>query len=60
MKNIKNFLKELKRVRWPSIKKSNKTFINVLIFVLISSIALFIVSLGMTFLWNAWGVGING
>ena len=60
MNVIKKFIKELKRVRWPSSKEGNKTFLTILIFVLIASIILFSFAIGLTTLWNGWGVGING
>ncbi len=60
MKSIKKFIKELKRVRWPSANEGNKTFIKTLIFVLIASLVLFGLSLALSMLWNNWGVGLNG
>lgn len=60
MNYIKKFLKELKRVRWPSSKDGNKNFRNALIFIGITSMILFGLSLGFTIMWNNWGVGLNG
>ncbi|MCK5807011.1 MAG: preprotein translocase subunit SecE [Mycoplasmataceae bacterium] len=60
MNSIKKFIKELKRVRWPSAKDGNKTFFTILIFVSIASVILFSLAIGLTSLWNSWGVGING
>lgn len=60
MNTLKKFFKELKRVRWPSAKDGNKTFINALIFIGISALVLFGLAVGLTVLWNDWGVGLNG
>lgn len=60
MDNIKKFIKELKRVRWPSAKEGNKTFISAIIFVAIAALVLFGLAVGFAALWNNWGVGING
>lgn len=57
---IKKFFKEIKRVRWPSAKESNKTFITSIAFIAVSSIVLFGIAIGFTTLWNIWGVGLNG
>ena len=60
MNSLKKFLKELKRVRWPSSKEGNKIFATILIFVSIASLILFGLAIGLTTLWNEWGVGLNG
>lgn len=60
MQKIKRFFKELKRVRWPSAKEGNTTFRNALIFIGIAAIILFGLAVGLTVLWNDWGVGLNG
>ncbi len=59
MKKLKMFVKELKRVRWISIKESNKTFFIVLVFVAITSLILFFIAIGFTSTWSNLGVGIN-
>ncbi len=57
---IKKFFKEIKRVRWPSAKENNKTFIIVMAFVSVAALILFGIAIGFTTLWNIWGVGLNG
>ncbi|NQZ65774.1 MAG: preprotein translocase subunit SecE [Mycoplasmatales bacterium] len=60
MKSIKKFFKELKRVRWPSANEGNKTFARTLVFIIIASLILFGLALGLSIMWNNWGVGLNG
>ena len=60
MNTIKKFFKELKRVRWPSAETGTKTFLVVLVFITIISLILFGLAIGLTILWNDWGVGLNG
>lgn len=60
MKDIKKFIKELKRVRWPSAAEGNKTFITAIIFVAISSLVLFAIAIILGLLWSGLGVGLNG
>ena len=59
MKIIRRFVKELKRVRWPSIKDANKIFIKVIIFITIISLALLLFSYAFTEMWNSMGAGLS-
>ncbi len=56
--NIKGFFKELKRIRWPEGKEAWKVFVISLIFVIISSLILFVITFTFTNIWNSLGVGI--
>jgi preprotein translocase SecE subunit len=58
--SVKRFFKELKRVRWIKSKVLAKNFITVIIFVIISSLILFSVTLLFTSIWTQLGVGIDG
>ena len=60
MNAIKRFFKEIKRVRWPKGKDATKTFWNTILFIVITSLVLFGLSVGLMAMWNEWGVGING
>ncbi len=60
MKAIKQFFKEIKRVRWPKAKETNKTFVTSLIFIIATSLILFSLAVALTALWSAGGVGLNG
>lgn len=60
MNTIKKFFKELKRVRWPSGKEGASTFAKSVIFIAVTSLILFGLSMGFTMLWNDLGVGIDG
>ena len=57
---IKKFIKEIKRVRFPSAQEANKTFLTSMIFIIIASLVLFGIAIGFTALWNRLGVGLNG
>ena len=61
MKNrIKKFIKEIKRVKFPSGAETNKTFLTSMTFIVIASIVLFGIAIAFTALWNQLGVGLNG
>ncbi len=57
--NTKGFFKELKRVRWLKSEESGKMFRNTLIFVIIASLVLFLITYGFTNLWTVMGVGVK-
>ncbi|MCP4336706.1 MAG: preprotein translocase subunit SecE [Mycoplasma sp.] len=56
---LKGFLKELKRVRWPSAEEAWKVFVISIIFVIISSTILLLITYSFTNLWTSMGVGIG-
>lgn len=58
MKNVKRFLKELKRVRWPSAEETSKAFWKSIIFIIICALVLFGFTLAFSSLWQSMGVGI--
>ena len=60
MRSIKKFIKELKRVRWPSAKEGNKTFRTSVIFITIASLVLFALAIVLSLVWSGLGVGLNG
>ena len=60
MKKLKMFIKELKRIRWISFKETNKVFLVVTIFIIITSLILFFIAIGFTSMWSDLGVGLNG
>lgn len=60
MNKLKHFFKELKRVRWPKPKDAANTYWKTIAFIAIAALILFGLAVGLTALWNHWGVGING
>lgn len=57
---IKKFVKEIKRVKFPSGSETNKTFLTSMTFIIVASLVLFGIAIGFTALWNQLGVGLNG
>lgn len=54
---FRNFILELKRVRWPKEKDSKNAIIKTLFFVIVCIIIFFTISFLATLLWNNLGVG---
>lgn len=57
---LRNFFLELKRVRWVKNQKLNKTFLEVLAFVITSTIFVGIVVAILHFIWMSIGIGSGG
>lgn len=57
---LKKFLKEIKRVKFPTGEEANKTFWTSIVFIGIASLVLFGIAIGFTAMWNELGVGLNG
>lgn len=58
MKKIKRFVKELKRVRWPSAEVAGKSFLKSTIFIAVSALVIFGITIGFAMLWSTMGVGL--
>lgn len=58
MKILKRWIKELKRVRWPSSKTATTAFWKSVIFVTISSLAIFGATILFAMLWKSMGIGV--
>lgn len=54
---FRNFILELKRVRWPKEKDSKNAILKTLFFVVVCIIIFFTISFLATLLWNNLGVG---
>ncbi|MDD7912805.1 preprotein translocase subunit SecE [Metamycoplasma hyosynoviae] len=52
----KNFIKEIKRIRWPKSSKVWKWFGITIAFLVVMAIFCFLVTLGFTTIWNAIGI----
>lgn len=56
---LRNFIKEIKRVKWPTAKESNNAFWTTILFILICTILFLIITIIATYIWSKTGVGIN-
>ncbi|UVD81961.1 preprotein translocase subunit SecE [Mycoplasma iguanae] len=56
---LRNFILELKRVRWPSAKTSSSSFWKIIVFVLIFMGIFFVITLVASILWTSLGVGLE-
>ncbi|WP_033161085.1 preprotein translocase subunit SecE [[Mycoplasma] collis] len=54
---FRNWVKELKRIKWPDSKTSGQSFVYTILFVIFFIILFFIISIIATYLWNQTGVG---
>ncbi|UWD34068.1 preprotein translocase subunit SecE [Mesomycoplasma molare] len=55
---FRNWMKEIKRIKWPSQKDATNNFYLILLFVTICSIIFLLISFVATWIWNLIGVGI--
>ncbi|AWX69533.1 preprotein translocase subunit SecE [[Mycoplasma] anseris] len=53
---MKNFAKEVKRIRWPKTKKVWKWFGITIVFLVVLAVFCFLITLGFTSLWNVIGI----
>ncbi|VEU79167.1 Uncharacterised protein [Metamycoplasma cloacale] len=53
---MKNFVKEIKRIKWPKHKKVWKWFGITITFVVLMAVFCFLITLGFTGLWNIVGI----
>lgn len=60
MDDIKKFFKELKRTRWAKSSEVKKSFVKVLLFIVIFALILFGLAIGLAAMWDAMGVGVYG
>lgn len=58
MNEIKKFFKELKRTRWAKSSEVKKSFILVLLFIIVFALILFGLAFGLAAMWEALGVGV--
>lgn len=58
MNKIKRFVKEIKRVKWPTGKEAGKTWTTTVVFVTIISLALFGLATVLLLMWQGIGVGV--
>ncbi|MGZ9413436.1 preprotein translocase subunit SecE [Mycoplasma sp. 480] len=54
---FRNWIKEIKRIKWPKGKDANKNFMWTIIFVVVCSILFVSISFVATLIWNSIGVG---
>ena len=52
----KNFIKEIKRIKWPKSAKVWKWFGITILFLVVMSVFCFLITLGFTSIWNAAGI----
>ncbi|VEU59796.1 preprotein translocase subunit SecE [Mesomycoplasma neurolyticum] len=56
---LRNWIKELKRIKWPDAQTSTKSFIYTILFVVFFVILFFIISIIATYLWSKTNVGFG-
>ncbi|WP_127943049.1 MULTISPECIES: preprotein translocase subunit SecE [unclassified Mycoplasma] len=58
MQRIKRFIKELKRVRWPTLGQTGNTFVKAVLFIAVSALFLLGLALFFAFIWRHMGIGL--
>ncbi|WGI36872.1 preprotein translocase subunit SecE [Mesomycoplasma lagogenitalium] len=54
---FRNWVKEIKRVKWPDAKTSGSNFFLIILFTVITAILFLIITFVVTFIWAKMGVG---
>ncbi|MBN3534846.1 preprotein translocase subunit SecE [Mycoplasma procyoni] len=54
---FKNWIKEIKRIKWPTTKVAKNNYLLTLLFVIVCSLLFLAITVLVTYIWKQMGVG---